>query len=93
MSSTPAAPFETEYSEQARDDLQRHPSARTEARAVLERAAGEVQQKLDRGENLALDVFGEAEAMVLRISLVPPAMVRVEGIEHGGPAPEGALRV
>ncbi len=93
MAATPAPPFRLEYSAQAREDVTHRPELEAQSGQVLQRAASDVRLRLDRGENLALDVYGRPEGMVLRISLVPPELVRIEGVECGGPAPEGALAV
>lgn len=93
MAEPPAPPFTTMFSEQAEDDLERQPSLTASTNAVLLRSAKELRRRLEMGQNLALDVHGKREDLTVRVSLVPPDQVRIEGVTPGGPAPEGALEV
>ena len=93
MAEPPAPPFQTDLSEQARDDLDRQPELAASANAIVLRSAKEVRQQLEMGQNLAMDLHGTREEVTVRISLIPPDTVRIEGVTAGGPVPEGAIVV
>ena len=93
MAEPPPPPFQINMSEQARDDLDRQPELAASANAALLRAAKQVRTELEMGQNVARDVFGERENVTVRVSLVPPDIVRIEGVESGGPVPEAAIVV
>ena len=93
MAEPPAPPFETDMSEQAHDDIDRQPDLGPAANEIMLRGAKEIRRQLEMGQNLALDLHGDREDITVRLSLVPPNTVRIEGISPGGPAPEGAIVV
>lgn len=93
MADRPAPPFQTDLSEQARDDIDRQPDLAPTVNAILLRGANEVRRHLEMGDNLALDLFGRREQVTVRISLIPPETVRIEQVSPGGPVPEGAMVV
>lgn len=93
MAETPAPPFTTSFSEQAEDDLERQPDLTAPTNAVVLRAAKEVRRQLEMGQNLAIDLHGRREQLTVRVSLVPPNEVRIEGITPGEQVPDGAIEV
>lgn len=93
MAEPPPPPFQTDVSEQARDDLARQPELASSANAVILRAAKELRARLESGENQALDVHGRRERLTVRVSLVPPDTMRIEGLAPGDLIPDGALTV
>lgn len=93
MAEPPPPPFQVDVSEAARDDLSREPDLVKSANGVLLRAANELKSQLDMGQNVARDVHGKREAVTVRVSLVPPDQVRIEGITPGDIVPEDAIVV
>lgn len=93
MADAPAPPFTIDLSEQARDDLARERGATASSNAVLLRAANRLRRELEMGQNMAYDVHGRKEQLTVRVSLVPPDTVRIEGITPGEVVPDGAIEV
>lgn len=93
MADAPAPPFTIDLSEQARDDLSRVQGATAAANAVILRAANRLRRELEMGQNMAYDVHGKREQLTVRVSLVPPETVRIEGITPGEIVPDGAIEV
>lgn len=93
MADAPAPPFTIDLSEQARDDLSRTQGATAAANAVILRAANRLRRELEMGQNMAYDVHGKKEQLTVRVSLVPPETVRIEGITPGEIIPDGAIEV
>jgi hypothetical protein len=93
MAERPAPPFETQLSEQAEDDLSRRPELAADTNAIVLRAARELRRRLEEGENEAIDLHGRREQLSVRVSLIPPNTLRIEGIAPGAKVPEGAIVV
>ncbi len=93
MAEPPPPPFQTTLSDQAAAELEGDHDLAAAANAAVLRAANELRRQLEMGENLARDVFGRRENVVVRVSLIPPDVVRIEGVSRGGPVPDGAIEV
>lgn len=93
MAEPPPPPFQTTLSDQAGAQLESDRDLAAGANAIVLRAAKELRRQLDMGENYAEDLFGRRENVTVRVSLIPPDVVRIESVSRGGPVPEGAITV